>query len=485
MKRSILTLALILAFSLGSVHAGVLHHAADDQDLPLMQTAVKNGADPNAKDWEGNTALHLLARNGYVAGIHFLVKNGADVNSRNDDLLTPLHVAAYSANVPAMHVLLSHRADLEVKGNYKAARPSALYGATPLHMAAYNGYFPAVDILLEAGADVNARDDYLQTPLHWAAAKGHVPAIQFLLKARANVRAKDEFGRTALHRAASAAHVPVMHVLLSHGADVNAKARGGARPLHEATLSRSFEVDNDRAHQTVEVLLKARANVNVYTISGYHKGTPLHNAVMNHRAMVDGYVGIIELLLEYGADVNAKGNYSTIGVGSRFVSGSTPLFFAKVFNAHPAVIKVLLKAGGKVAAKYIEGNLELVNSHGQTNEDHANANHCVRHDRLSQRSTLGNKWWELTNICKRDIILFYCFNESCGREGSYFKEATVIRRFSRTRIKLPSIKPRPGTVTTTMESIACYSSRHTFPPKNLDKHETCSIYPIHSNKDEV
>lgn len=144
--------------------------------------------------------------------------------------------------------------------------------------------------------------------------------------------------------------------------------------------------------------------------------------------------------------------------------------------------KVLLLAVALLAI----GNTVLFDSaYAQGPNDHANANHCLRRD--GSRSTgprgLVTTWWNYSNICKRDIIVFYCFNKSCGRQGSYFKRSILIRAFSTTSIKVQLGEMKGFSRTTTMEVMACYSSRTRRPPRNLDKHETCSIYPAHRNKD--
>ena len=81
----------------------VLHYAVDDRhgSVECVSKLLKHNANPNIKDSDGETPLHLAVR--YSQGkvrllkIDLLLKAGADVNAINDahkDGLTPLHYAA-------------------------------------------------------------------------------------------------------------------------------------------------------------------------------------------------------------------------------------------------------------------------------------------------------------------------------------------------------------------------------------------------------
>ncbi len=69
--------------------------------------ALKNGADPNARDWVGRTVLMLAAAsNRDPAIISALVKAGAGVNARGPQRWTPLMMAAYANPDPAVVLAL-------------------------------------------------------------------------------------------------------------------------------------------------------------------------------------------------------------------------------------------------------------------------------------------------------------------------------------------------------------------------------------------
>ncbi|HVC19991.1 MAG TPA: ankyrin repeat domain-containing protein [Vicinamibacterales bacterium] len=148
--------------------------AAMRGDLAEVQTLLKQGADVNAPQNDGMTALHWAALNGNVAMARMLLYAGADVDAATRiGGYTPLDIAAKDGHAALVEALL--------KGGANAKQTDA-YGTTPLMLAAASGDLQSVTDLLNAGADVNAREHIKgETPLMFAAAFGRVRVIQALL----------------------------------------------------------------------------------------------------------------------------------------------------------------------------------------------------------------------------------------------------------------------------------------------------------------
>jgi ankyrin repeat protein len=167
----------------GSPAEAPLADAAMLGDLARVETLIRQGADLNAAQGDGMTALHWAAELGNTEMALRLVQAGANVGvvTRMGDY-APLHIAARGGHTEIVRALLGAGAD-------PSARTST-GGSTPLHFAASTSSDAAVTALLEHGADVNAREDYWgQTPLHFAASAGRIRTVDALIAAGADLNA--------------------------------------------------------------------------------------------------------------------------------------------------------------------------------------------------------------------------------------------------------------------------------------------------------
>jgi ankyrin repeat protein len=156
--------------------------AAMQADAGAVAALLGQGADVNAPQGDGMTALHWAAEHGDAALTARLLDAGANPGTGTRiGRHTPLHLAARGGHSQVVRLLVDAKADV-----------SALTttGAAPLHFAAAAGNRDAVIMLLDAGADVNVREpQWGQTPLMFAAASGRTDAVTALLARGADVRA--------------------------------------------------------------------------------------------------------------------------------------------------------------------------------------------------------------------------------------------------------------------------------------------------------
>jgi ankyrin repeat protein len=155
------------------------------------------------------------AQRGDTAAVAALLKDGADVNAAQGDGMTALHWTALNGDLKTLNVLLIAGAVTE---------PLTRVGRyTPLHLAGSRGHATVVARLLEAGSKPGAVTETGVQPLHLAAQAGNPDAVKFLLDRGADVNARDTiYGRTPLVFATAANRIDVMRVLIAKGADLKA-----------------------------------------------------------------------------------------------------------------------------------------------------------------------------------------------------------------------------------------------------------------------
>ncbi|KAF6259447.1 hypothetical protein COO60DRAFT_1460173 [Scenedesmus sp. NREL 46B-D3] len=173
------------------------------QQMPGTAAAEQQSGNPGKEE-----ALRQAASSGDVAQVHQLLASGADPNAVDVEGWTALHWASAQAEIAG--VLLDAGASVNA---------TDLHGKTTLHWAATEGQQEAAAVLLAGGADVHALDNDLWTPLQWA--HEHAGVVQLLLGAGAEADAVDKFGKTCLHWAVQDGKTDVVRLLLAAGAAPN------------------------------------------------------------------------------------------------------------------------------------------------------------------------------------------------------------------------------------------------------------------------
>jgi ankyrin repeat protein len=139
----------------------------------VVEVLRSKGADVNARNWEGTTALMYAAHGGHRATVELLLANGADVNAQTQSHVTALAMASQEGYPEMVDLLLLKGADVHVadtSGDTALHRFFRGTGGASRFMTAYGAMVrrgdPAVPrLLLAKGADASARNIEGQTPL--------------------------------------------------------------------------------------------------------------------------------------------------------------------------------------------------------------------------------------------------------------------------------------------------------------------------------
>jgi ankyrin repeat protein len=125
---------------------GELRRAADRGDAEAVAELINQGADPNARNRFGSTALHLAARHGHGSVVEILLANGASAARRDNHGNTASVLATWGVHRDALRLLLERATDLP-----------ELEKEICLAWAIILADVPTVMLLLQAGADPDLR----------------------------------------------------------------------------------------------------------------------------------------------------------------------------------------------------------------------------------------------------------------------------------------------------------------------------------------
>lgn len=314
-----------------------LMEASRSGNVEAIKVLLDHGADVNAKETlRGTTALMWAADEGHAAAIQLLIQRGADFKAKSDPAERGSGPALGKANDPRKQVAQNGAnvaagagaldfAALAAIGNGDAAPPAAATGAaTGQRVGARNGAAPP----LPGGATATAaapagrrggganKDGGALTPLVYAVRSGDLESVKVLLNAGADVNQTTGYGWSPLLVATQNRYYKLGAFLLDHGADVNLVNKGGWTPLYLATDNRNIESGDypvrkgDMDHlDFIKLLLDKGADVNARIKDSTETRTVFTNQWLDEngataflRASQSGDIVLMKLLLAHGAD---------------------------------------------------------------------------------------------------------------------------------------------------------------------------------------
>ena len=321
--------------------------AAKRGDVTAVKAALKGGADVNAAQGDGLTALHMAAQEGNIEIVKLLVGAKANVEAKTRiGAYTPLHMAAGAGETLVVRALLDAGAS--------ASAVTSTSGVTPLHLAAkaMNGE-AAVEALIAKGAPVNARESSSgQTALMFASAAGRAASVKVLLQHGADpsisTEAVDLLQRVAIDRAAT-------KTIRDAAAAIRQGANGTGRTLTPAeeqaaiAAQRKFLSSPEQINKVIEgfdpaslegkgTFYKGGAEFTTMPVTETLVGKTGGLTALLHAART-GHSDVAKALLDGGANIDQQS-----------ADGSTPLVMA-LLNGQFDLALELIQRGANVNLK--------------------------------------------------------------------------------------------------------------------------------------
>ena len=360
----------------------------------ILQLLVEHGADIDAEDEHGATAvvraqmqenfeaMAFLLENGAKSSytvpqlgvssmlhlavdslkdvdktltmIRFLLTHGVDVNFRDADGETPLCWALLTKQLWSSR--LSEVIQL-LLDNGACVNSQDLRGATPLILTTHviqthqSNQIKAGDqtvlaiwslavhdlateqiarMLCALGADSSVPDAYGWTALHHVADKGRADIAELLIESKVQVNATTAWETTALYMAAQRGYIDAVKVLIASGADPNITSQWDSSPLASAAENGHTDI--------TQLLLPITTDLENQDGDG---DTALSNAAHN------GQIAVVRLLLDAGAEsvANTPGPHCSFLNGRERLQGyGRDAILRSWQNGQPAVARMILES---------------------------------------------------------------------------------------------------------------------------------------------
>jgi ankyrin repeat protein len=288
----------------------------DNKGNTLLHLAIKKQLEPdiiglildkdariNARNKEGDTALHLAIRENYQETGELLLRRGANIFDPNASGESPLYQAFH--NTPGnLREWIVNPDTLEARDGL---------GNTMLHYVAQWKLDSVIPRIIQRGANLEAANATGETPLFVAAKYNSPSTIQVLLSEGASVSSRDTLGNNLLHAAVRWNAADSATALINAGVEVNAHALNGKTPLHDAVRLGITEVE--------PILTGNGADLEARDVDG---NTPFMEAVMAR------FPATVERLGRLGSDPAIRNN-----------RGDTPLHIAVEMGRSDLVTQLL------------------------------------------------------------------------------------------------------------------------------------------------
>lgn len=195
-----------------------LINATISESDTIMEALIKLGADVNARNRDGASAIHFAAGDGSVSRMELLCSAGAQLDQLSQ-AGSPLHWAAGKARSDAIKYLLEKIQSTSGSKASEVINQVSKEGLPAVLMAAVASCDLGVSYLVQAGADIGKIVSGNLTTLHICAEHGLAAAVEAIVYTESGLRCcavQTTDGNTPLQLAAMGGHRDVVSILVPY-----------------------------------------------------------------------------------------------------------------------------------------------------------------------------------------------------------------------------------------------------------------------------
>lgn len=293
-------------------------------DMDIVDMFIRDGGDVNVFSDEGLSALHVAAMHGYSDILSRLLTAGSDVNQvTKQHGMTALELAAIRGSVECIRALLDVGCDPQLNSPNDSA----------LRFAVQWNHWDVVKVFLLMNSFSHPMEYYAPV-FQWSVENSFMQVIDILLDNNlVEINMELEEGENILVYAARNGNSVLLHDMIARGGDVNAASTPDRiTPLHVAAMHGNVGV--------VKVLLDGGANVNA---ADRHAITALRWAV------VYNHVDTAKLLLMSNARIHSSPDSDISQDTLHWITANNYVDMADVFLLMSSDIRINAKRNGMTA----------------------------------------------------------------------------------------------------------------------------------------
>lgn len=314
----------------------------------------------NASDGSGNSPLHYACEWKLDEAVSALIQKGANVNAVNANGESALFAAVKADSPSTINILVENGIITDTRSSLTRDH----LGNTPLHYAVKWNSLQAAQSVISLGFDVNSQNLSGKTALSDCCRSDKKQMAVLLIQNGANVNSTDVTGRSVLVDAIQSGNEEMVSLLLEKGANPLIQEMNGRNSFHEAALGGNIKIIDLIRSAGGNPLSRDTYGDSPFSLVLNYDETVLRAVLGTNRNIVDSdgntpiHIAVEKKVSAQKLDTLIKMGYP---VSQRNGKGVTPLNMA-ITNGQKSLALTLIERGADPFAATITGDNALTNA---------------------------------------------------------------------------------------------------------------------------